>query len=104
MGQVETKCLAQSWTPDQVFFDLLRDKPAINAMLKDIGGKITADAHIASTAKVQRKIIADYLDGTRKGGKANWRPRYIGFPMKAYSKRGGIDAVAKWKLAEVHYR
>jgi hypothetical protein len=29
------------WAPDEAFFDLLRDKPAINAMLAEVAGKLT---------------------------------------------------------------
>ncbi len=95
--------LTKDWHPDQAFFDLLRDKETINAMLKEVSGKVTADANITSTAKVQKKIIQDYLDGTRKGGKADWRPRYAAFPMKAYTKRGGLSAIVSWKAVKAHY-
>ena len=95
--------MSDHWAPDQTFFDLFRDKQAINAMLKEVGGKVTADAHIASTAKVQKKIIQDYLDGTRKGGKKDWHPRYMAFPMATYAKRGGIDAVENSKAVSAHY-
>ncbi|MCP4195172.1 MAG: ParB/RepB/Spo0J family partition protein [Planctomycetaceae bacterium] len=95
--------VAQSWTPDQTFFDLLRDKEAINAMLKDIGGKAVADGNIASTGKVQKQIIQDYLAGTRKGGKADWQPRYMAVPMAAYTKRGGITAMEQWKAVRKQY-
>jgi ParB family chromosome partitioning protein len=95
--------MADHWTPDQAFFDLFRDKQAINAMLKEVGSKTTADAHIASTAKVQKKIIQDYLDGTRKGGKKDWQPRYMAFPMGTYTKRGGIDAVENSKAVKAFY-
>ena len=95
--------MASHWQPDQAFFDLMRDKPVINAMLKEVGGKITADAHIASTAKVQKKIIQDYLNGTRKGAKQDWHPRYMVFPMTGYTKRGGIEAMDNWKAVKKHY-
>lgn len=95
--------LATQWSPDETFFDLLRSKPAINAMLKEVGGMATADAHISSTAKVQKKIIRDYLDGTRKGGKTNWQLRYAGFPMGAYTKGGGLSAVENWIAVKAHY-
>lgn len=103
LGQKLDVQMDNHWKPDQTFFDLFRDKQAINAMLKEVGGKQTADAHIASTAKVQKKIIQDYLDGTRKGGKKDWHPRYMAFPMATYTKRGGIDAVEKGKAVKAHY-
>ncbi len=72
-------------------------------MLKDIGGKAVADGNIASTGKVQKQIIQDYLAGTRKGGKADWQPRYMAVPMAAYTKRGGITAMEQWKAVRKQY-
>lgn len=92
--------MAKSWEPDQAFFDLLRDKPAINAMLQDVGGKVTADAHVTSTAKVQKGIIQDYLNGTRAAGAKDWYPRYMQVPMAAYTKRGGIVAIDNAKAVK----
>lgn len=103
LGDMLNVDMAQSWSPDQTFFDLLRDKPAINAVLKQVAGKITADAHISSTAKVQKKIIQDCLNGTRKGGKQDWQPNYMAFPMADYTKRGGIEAMIGWNVVKKNY-
>ncbi|MCP4185521.1 MAG: ParB/RepB/Spo0J family partition protein [Hyphomicrobiales bacterium] len=112
LGNLLNVDMADHWqvneTPTQsVFLDLHRDKEAINAMLKHIGGKHVADGNISATAKVQKKIIADFLDGTRKGGKkannGNWQPRYMDFPMRAYTKRGGIATIESWKAVKKHY-
>lgn len=104
LGKLLDVDMADHWSPDQTFFDLLRDKEAINAIVKDIGGKALADAHISSTAKVQKKIIADYLNGTRKGAKQGWRLRYMDFPARGYTKRGGIEAIDQWKVVKKHYK
>ncbi|MGJ8627313.1 MAG: hypothetical protein ACSHXB_10170 [Sulfitobacter sp.] len=103
LGQKLDVDMRDHWTADQTFFDLYRDKQAINAMLKEVGGKPAADAHIASTAKLQKNIIQDYLDGTRTGDKKDWYPRYMAFPMAAYTKRGGISAVENAKAVKKHY-
>ena len=94
---------SEDWKPDETFLDLLRDKEAINACLKDVAGKNTADAHIASTAKVQKKIIADCLDGTRANAKRDWQPRYAAFPMKTYTKRVAIDAIERQNAVKKHF-
>ena len=47
--------MADYWEPDDAFFDLLRDKAAVNAMLRHIGGKAVADANVTATTKVQKK-------------------------------------------------
>ena len=104
LGDLLSVDMADHWKPDQIFLDLLRDKEAINAMLKHIGGKRVADGNISATAKVQKKIIADYLDGTREGGKTDWQPRYMRFPMGAYTKREGIGAITAWKRINKHFR
>lgn len=103
LGSLLSVDMADHWQPDEVFFDLLRDKEAINAILKKVGGKRAADTHIASTAKVQKKIIRDCLNGVRTPKQANWQPRYMDFPCFTYTKRGGIDAVTRWKAIKKHY-
>jgi len=103
LGEKLSVDMSDHWAPDQTFFDLFRDKQAINAMLKEVGGKAPADANIAAPAKVQKKIIQDYLDGTRKGGKKDWQTRYMAFPMGTYTKRGGIEAVERSKAVKAFY-
>ncbi|MEM0987356.1 MAG: ParB/RepB/Spo0J family partition protein [Pseudomonadota bacterium] len=95
--------MSKSWQPDETFFDLLRDKEAINAMLREIGGKRVADSNVTETAKTQKGIIHDYLSGTREGGKQDWHPRYAAFPMKAYTKRSGIAAIDNWKAVKKNH-
>ena len=94
---------SQSIKPNETFLDLLRDKEAINEMLKEIGGKTVAEAHTTSTAKIQKGIIRDYLNGTRSNGTKSWKPRYMQFPMRAYTKRSGITAIESWKQVKKHY-
>lgn len=81
--------MQKCWQPDDTFFDLLRDKSAINAMLKHISGKAVADANISATAKVQKKIIRDCLSGEGRKKVVSWQPHYMAFPFKAYTKGGG---------------
>lgn len=88
---------------DEAFFDLLRDKAVINAMLRDIGGRAVAEASIASTANVQKKVIMDCLGGTRKGGKDIWLPRCASFPTCACTKRGGIRAIRHSQTIKAHH-
>ncbi len=52
------------WTPEPCFFNLLRDKDAINGMVAEVAGKEAAAEHITSTAKTQKAVIAACLDGT----------------------------------------
>lgn len=77
------------WEPDDAFFDLLRDKAAINAMVRHIGGKAVADANVTATTKVQKKIIRDFISGDGRKKAEDWLPYYMAFPLKAYTKGGG---------------
>lgn len=94
LGTMLSTDMRQWWTPDEAFFDLLRDKEAINAMLSEVAGAVTANAHVASTAKVQKKIIADCLKGEGRTKVEGWLPRYMAFPAQGYTSRfGGNTAV-----------
>lgn len=77
------------WQADDAFFDLLRNKAAVNAMLRHIGGKVVADANISATTKVQKRIIRDFITGDGRKKAEGWLPRYMEFPFKAYTKAGG---------------
>ncbi|WP_375228594.1 ParB/RepB/Spo0J family partition protein [Roseobacter sp. S98] len=87
---------AADWSPDETFFDLLRDKQAINAMLAEVAGEDVAAQHITSTAKVQKSVIRACLDGTRPAQVEDWRPKYAAFPMKQYTDKGTLRAAWLW--------
>jgi ParB family chromosome partitioning protein len=72
--------MASLWTPDDAFFDILRDKRVINAMLKDIGGKRFADGLISETGTKQKTALRNRLDPKVVGNEAaqpDWRPRWV---------------------------
>ena len=77
------------WQPDDAFFALIRDKAAINAMLRHVGGKRVADGNVTAPAKTQKKIIRDFLAGEGRKKVEGWQPRYMAFPFKPYTKSGG---------------
>ncbi len=54
-------------------------------MLREVAGDMSADAHKASTAKVQKKIIADCLKGEGRPRVEGWLPRYMAFPARGYT-------------------
>jgi ParB family chromosome partitioning protein len=95
LGHLLAVDMDQWWSPDEAFFELLRDKEAINAMLAEVAGKQTASIHLAETAKTQKDAIRHSLAGT--GGRRKvegWKPRYFRFPMQAYSK--GLAQIDRW--------
>lgn len=81
------------WTPDGTFFDFLRDKAAINGMVREIAGGHAADAHTVSTAKVQRQIVNDCLSDQRRPEVKNWFPVIWRFQPAAVPS--GIDPEQK---------
>ncbi|WP_299955723.1 hypothetical protein [uncultured Roseobacter sp.] len=82
--------IAAAWTIDDTFFDLMRDKQAINGMVAEIAGETAAKEHITATAKVQKSIIKACLDGTRTPQIENWVPRYMAAPQQGYTTRSGF--------------
>ena len=73
------------WSPDDAFFDILRDKPTINAMVKDIAGKSCADGAVTDTAKLQKQIIKNRMAGHGVNeASPDWLPRWAAFPAKPY--------------------
>jgi ParB family chromosome partitioning protein len=66
-----------------VFFDLLRDRASINAILADVAGEAIAKANIAEKAKTQKQIIRDYLAGANGRVKIDgWLPGWLAFPVR----------------------
>ena len=98
LGNALPVSLGECWTPDAAFFDLLRDKQVINAMLGEIAGKSVADANVTETTKVQKRILVDALTGTNgREAKPDWRPRWAAFPLQAYRSGDGIRPAVVWK-------
>jgi len=76
------------WEPDDAFFDLLRDKTVINAMVKDIAGKPCADGAITDTGKTQKQIIRNRMAGHgTKTPRPDWRPRWMKTHAEHYLDR-----------------
>jgi ParB family transcriptional regulator, chromosome partitioning protein len=95
-----TSATLNDWRPDDIFFDLLGGKEVVQAMLADIASPAVADGNKGETTKVQKGIIKDFLHGTNgREHKMDWLPPYLQFPPKAYTERGGVDAVDKWNMA-----
>jgi ParB family chromosome partitioning protein len=73
------------WKADQTFLDLCRDRAATLAMLREVAGDITADAHKTSKVSVMKKIIFDCLKGEGRTKVEGWQPRYMAFPAGFYT-------------------
>jgi ParB family transcriptional regulator, chromosome partitioning protein len=72
--------LSAYWQPDEVFFDLLRDKRVINAMVAAIGSTSLADSCAGDTAKAQKAIIENRITGEGCTPNLDWRPGWMQVP------------------------
>jgi len=105
LGNILPVSLSECWTPDAAFFDLLRDKQTINAMLREIAGKAVADANIAETAKVQKGILVDTLTGANgREAKPDWQPRWAAFPFGTYRSGISIRPAVVWKKVSCFFK
>jgi ParB family transcriptional regulator, chromosome partitioning protein len=101
--------MADYWTADSAFFDLIRDREILTAILTEVGGASVAQANAAEKTKTIKSVINDCLTGAGGRTKADqWTPRWLAFPPSAYTPRGGVATVeaanrASW-LAESEAR
>lgn len=71
------------WRPDDTFFDLLRDRACINALLAEVAGEPVAKANVAEKAKTQKQIMRDCLAGANGRTKVDgWLPGWMAFPPR----------------------
>ncbi|MEG3153648.1 ParB/RepB/Spo0J family partition protein [Sphingomonas sp. RB1R13] len=86
--------IAALWQPDAAFFELIRDKAIVNALLADIGGEAVASANAGEKVKAQKQLVRDFIDGTNGRPQRAWLPRWMAFPPAAYTDRGGFRTVS----------
>ncbi len=86
--------MADYWQADQTFFDLIRDREVLSAILAEVGGTSVAQANANEKTKTLKSLINDCLTG--QGGRTKhdqWIPRWMAFPPSAYTQRGGVATV-----------
>lgn len=86
--------MADWWQADGAFFDLLRDRDVLCAMVAEVAGETVARANAKEKGKTLKRIVTDHLDGA--GGRAKverWLPKWMAFPPAAYTTRGGVGTV-----------
>lgn len=86
----------QHWHADDAFFDLIRDKAVINAMLAEVAGKQVADGNVAEKVKTQKKIIRDCLDANGRAKVEGWLPGWMAFPVRTYTEFGSLRSAEEW--------
>jgi len=93
--------MADWWQADAAFFELVRDREVLTALVAEVGGEAVAAANAREKGKTLKRIVADYLEGA--GGRPRverWVPRWMAFPPAAYTARGGVGTVRAQALAE----
>ncbi len=89
------------WQPDDLFFELIRDRVTVNAVLADVAGKSVAKANADEKAKTQKQVIRDCLAGENGRAKIeNWLPGWMQFPFKPYGKGASHIAAATKTVAK----
>ncbi len=77
------------WQPDDTFFDLIRDRATLNAMVAEIAGDAVAKANVAEKAKTQKQVIRDCLAGANGRAKVEgWLPGWLAFPARGIGQAG----------------
>ena len=88
--------LPACWKPDAAFFELLRDKRAINAMVADIGSRSLAESCASDTAKVQKAIIGNRIMGHGCEPNPDWRPAWMQVPPARLIEGAGSPPADAW--------
>ncbi|WP_368086160.1 hypothetical protein [Sphingobium sp. YR657] len=80
--------MATLWQADEAFFEPLRDREIVNAMLREVAGKKVAEANLTEKVKTQKAILRDHLDGSNdRKIVEGWVPKWLAFPPCAYAGR-----------------
>lgn len=92
--------MAPYWQADDAFFEVLRDREVLTAMVAEVAGATVATANAGAKTKVLKSIIRNHLDGADgREKREGWVPRWMNFPPSTYTQRGGVGTVVKDELA-----
>lgn len=93
--------MADWWSADTAFFDLIRDREVLTAIVAETAGEAVAKANDGEKGKALKAIIADSLEGANGRAKVEgWMPKWMAFPPAAYTARGGVGSVRAAALVE----
>jgi len=93
--------MASYWQADEAFYDCLRDREVMTAVLAEVGGGAIASANAKEKGQTIKGVIADYLTGSNDRAKVEgWVPKWMAFPPAAYTSRGGVASVAAAERAK----
>jgi len=88
--------LGRYWSPDAAFFDQLRHKRAINAMVADIASPSVAESVAKESGKVQKALIRNRIEGVDCTANPGWRPGWMQVPPTRLVEGAGCATVEAW--------
>ena len=88
--------LPKAWKPDEVFFDLTKDKRAINAMIASIATSSLADSCRTDTGKAQKQVLANRIAGEGCEANPDWRPGWMQVPPTRLVEGAGSAPIDAW--------
>lgn len=88
--------LSAYWQPDEGFFDLLRDKRVINAMVAEIASPGAAKACLTETATAQKQVLVNRIEGDGCKAKSDWCPVWMQVPPARYIDGAGSPPADAW--------
>ncbi len=88
--------LSAGWAPDPAFFDLTRDKRAINAMVADIATDSLAASCSMDTGKAQKQILVNRISGEGCAANPGWRPGWMQLPPRRLVEGAGSPPADAW--------
>ena len=89
--------LGRYWSPDDAFFELLRDKRAINAMVANIASPSMAESVGKESGKVQKALIRSRIKGVDCTANPSWRPSWMQAPPTRLVEDAGCATVEAWE-------
>ena len=88
--------MARYWQADDAFFELIRDREVLTAIVGEVAGDTVASANKNEKSKTLKRIVRDHLAGAEGRAKVDgWVPKWMAFPPSAYTQRGGVGTVEK---------
>ena len=87
LGETLKVDIGASWQPDDLFFDLAKDREAVGAMLEEVIGEPAARSYVTETGSKKKAIIRKALAGEDRTKVEGWLPRYLRFPQAGYTDR-----------------
>ena len=79
--------VGQHGQPDDVFFDLVKEREAITAMLADVIGETAAASYLTETGTKKKAILRKALAGHGRTKVEGWLPRFMRCPQTGYTGR-----------------